>query len=342
MNFNLAPHEGYNLENISRGDGNTDLISAYNSSLIGLSDNVDLSVGVNTQTMTLNNEWTVEPRASMRWQSSSKSTFALAYGLYSRMEKMDVYFVKTKGTAETENKKLGFTKSHHVMLTYDYKINDDMHIKIEPYAQFLYNVPVIADSSYSVLNRRDFYVEDPLVNKGKGRNIGVDITFEKYLTKGLYYMVTASLFDSKYCGGDGKWHNSRYNRNYILNGLIGKEWMIGSSKQNILSVNLKLTLQGGERYSPIDKSATMSDPDKKVQYDETRAFSKQFSPMFLANYSVSYKMNKKKVSHEFAVQGVNATGSKEFYGHVYNTKKNIIEPHDGVTVLTNISYKIQF
>lgn len=342
MDFNLAPHEGFALNNISEGNGNTDLISAYNSSLFGLSEKVDLSVGLNTQTMTLNNDWTVEPRASIRWQSSNKSAFALAYGLYSRMEKMDVYFVKTKGTAESENKKLGFTKSHHFTLTYDYKINDDMHLKIEPYVQFLYDVPVMADSSYSVLNRRDFWVEDPLVNKGKGENFGVDITFEKYMTKGLYYMVTASLFDSKYCGGDSKWHSTKYNRNYIVNGLIGKEWMLGRNKQNVLSANIKLTLQGGERYSPIDEGATMKNPDKKVEYDETKAFSKQFAPMFLANYSISYKMNKKRVSHEFAIQGVNATGYEEYYGHEYNTKKNIIEPNRASTVLTNISYKIQF
>lgn len=342
MNFDMAPHEGYALDNISEGDGNTDLISAYNSSLIGLSDKLDLSVGINTQTMTLNKEWTVEPRASLRWRASNKSSFAVAYGLYSRMEKMDVYFVKTKGTGETANKKLGFTKSHHLMLTYDYKIGDDMHLKIEPYVQFLYDVPVMADSSYSVLNRRDFWVEDPLVNKGKGRNYGVDITFEKYLTKGLYYMVTASLFNSRYCGGDGVWHSTRYNRKYIINGLIGKEWMLGRNKQNVLGVNLKLTLQGGERYSPIDEEATMNDLDKEVQYDETKAFSKQLSPMFLTNFSISYKMNKKKVSHEFAIQGVNITGYKEFYGHVYNTKKNIIEPYRGKTVLTNVSYKLHF
>ena len=54
----------------------------------------------------------------------------------------------------------------------------------------------------------------------------------------------------------------------------GKEWMLGRNKQNILSINLKLTLQGGDRYSPIDMEATMKHPDKEVQYDERKAFSK--------------------------------------------------------------------
>ena len=44
-----------------------------------------------------------------------------------------------------------------------------------------------------VLNRSDFYVEDALVNKGRGRNIGIDITLERFLEKGLYYMISGSL-----------------------------------------------------------------------------------------------------------------------------------------------------
>ena len=158
-----------------------------------------------------------------------------------------------------------------------------MNVKIEPYFQYLYDVPVIADSSYSVLNRRDFYVEDALVNRGKGRNIGIDLTLERYLNKGLYYMVTASIFNSRYYGGDRKWRNTLYNRNYIVNLLGGKEWMVGRDKQNMFSVNLKMTIQGGDRYAPVDEAATMLDPDRVVQHDEIKAFFKQFSPMFITN-----------------------------------------------------------
>ena len=182
------------------------------------------------------------------------------------------------------------------------------------------------DSSFSVLNRDEFFVENALVNKGRGRNFGVDFTWERALNKGLYYMITASLFDSRYCGGDGVWHNTRFNRKYVLNGLIGKEWMLGRNKQNILSVNLKLTLQGGERYAPIDVEATMDHPDKEVQYDET----------------VSYRINKRRVSHEFSVKGLNFTGSKEFIQHLYNIKTGKIEVSEQKTGLTNISYKIEF
>lgn len=342
MNMELAPLIGKPLETISEGKGNTNLISAYSSSLFNLSNTVSATLGINSQILTLNNSWTVEPRASVKWQSSSKSSFALAYGLHSRMEKMDVYYVRDKMTGKQLNKDLDFTKTHHISLSYNYKISDDMNLKIEPYFQQLFDVPVMADSSYSVLNRSLFYVEDALVNKGKGRNYGVDVTFERYLTNGLYYMITASVFDSKYTGGDGVWHNSKFNRRFILNGLIGKEWMIGRQKRDVLSVNLKLTMQGGDRYSPVDEAASLAHPDKETQYDETKAYSKQFSPMFLANYSISYRVNRSKLSHEFAIKGVNATGTKEYYGHQYNLKKGIIEPKKEATSLFNILYRLDF
>jgi len=343
MDFDLAPLYTEPMQRISEGKGTTNLLSAYSSSLFTFNDKLSATLGVNGQLLTLNNTWTIEPRASVKWQATSKSSFGLGYGLHSRMEKLDVYFVKTQATGDKQvNKDLGFTKTHHLSLSYNYRISDDMNLRVEPYFQYLYDVPVMADSSYSVLNRNTFYVEDALVNKGNGRNYGIDVTFEKYMTKGFYYMITASVFDSKYKGGDGVWHNTKFNRNYVLNGLIGKEWMIGRDKRDVLSVNLKLTYQGGDRYSPVDEQATLAHPDKETQYDETRAYSLQLSPMFLANYTLSYRMNRNKVSHEFAVKGMNATGYKEYFGHEYNLKTGVIEPMRLKNSIFNITYRLDF
>ncbi len=343
MDFDLAPLYTEPMQRISEGKGTTNLLSAYSSSLFTFNDKLSATLGVNGQLLTLNNTWTIEPRASVKWQATSKSSFGLGYGLHSRMEKLDVYFVKTQATGDKQvNKDLDFTKTHHLSLSYNYRISDDMNLRVEPYFQYLYDVPVMADSSYSVLNRNTFYVEDALVNKGNGRNYGIDVTFEKYMTKGFYYMITASVFDSKYKGGDGVWHNTKFNRNYVLNGLIGKEWMIGRDKRDVLSVNLKLTYQGGDRYSPVDEQATLAHPDKETQYDETRAYSLQLSPMFLANYTLSYRMNRNKVSHEFAVKGMNATGYKEYFGHEYNLKTGVIEPRRLKNSIFNITYRLDF
>lgn len=343
MNLQMAPSAGEPLDLISQGKGNTDLLSAYTNFTIRISNPFTFNFGVHAQMLTLNTHKTVEPRLSFRWQLAPDHSLGAAYGMHSRMEKMDVYFLKTEGhKGKSVNHNLDFTKAHHWMLTYNYRIVDNINLRFEPFYQFLYDVPVMADNSFSVLNRDVFYVEDPLVNKGKGRNFGMDITLEKYLSKGYYYMFTTTLFDSRYCGGDGVWHNTKFNRNYIFNASGGKEWMMGRNKNKLLSINLRATLQGGDRYAPVDFVRTMNDPDKVVQYEESRAFSRQYKPMFLLNYTLSYRINKRKVSHEIALKMLNATGQSEYDGHIYNYKTGQIVPDKSSSSISNVSYKIEF
>lgn len=340
MDMMMSPYFEEELLPIYEGNSSTGLLTAYFSNAFNVNDNITLNFGVNGQWLALNDSWTLEPRAGIRWQPTVRSTFAAAYGLHSRMEKIDVYFVKVDN--RFVNQDLGFTKSHHFMLSYALKISENVNLRIEPYYQQLFDVPVEVDGSYSVLNRSDFYIDKALVNRGKGRNYGVDITLERYLSKGWYYMITGSLFNSLYTGGDGVWHDTKYNRNFIVNTLAGKEWMVGRKKQNILSANIKLTLQGGDRYSPVDLDGTLAHPDNAVQYDESKVYSKQFAPMFLASYTISYKINKKSVSHEFAIKHINVSNAESYHGHIYNYRNNQIEPFCGTLAIPNILYKIEF
>jgi len=337
-----SPFVGKPLLAISEGKGTTTLLSAYSSSLIEFNQKIYVTLGLNAQLLTLNNHWTVEPRAAIKWSSGPKSSIAMAYGLHSRMEKMDVFLVKDRGNGQPLNKDVDFTKAHHMSLSYQYKLSDNMHIKLEPFYQSLFHVPVIADSSYSILNRNLFYVEDALVNRGKGQHVGLDITIERYLQKGVYYMLTATLFDAKFAGGDAIWHNGKFNRRFIVNGLTGKEWFMDKQQRDLLSVNLKLTLQGGERYAPVLEKSSLNHPDKEIQYEEKNAFAKQFSPMFIANYSISYRLNRLKRSHEIAIKWLNVTGAKEYYGHQYNLNTGAIEPKKQATSLFNILYRMDF
>lgn len=118
--------------------------------------------------------------------------------------------------------------------------------------------------------------------------------------------------------------------------------MVGRNNRNVLGANLKLTLQGSDRYSPVDEQATLDHPDQTTQYDETQAYSKQLAPIFLANYTISYRMNRNRVSHEFAIKALNATGYQEYFGHEYNLKTGIIEPRRIKNSLLNIVYSLDF
>jgi hypothetical protein len=191
----------------------------------------------------------------------------------------------------------------------------------------------------SMINYRDWWMMLPLENGGKGKNYGVDFTLERYLQQGYYYLMTASLFESRYTGGDGVWRNTRLNRNFIVNALGGKEWKMGRQKQNILSANLRFTLQGGERYIPVDEAASIA--VKKIVYDNSRAYNLQYPNQFFCHFTVGYKINRNKLSHEFALQVMNLTGTKEyFYGYNYQTDQPQL--YSGTGTIPNLYYKIEF
>ncbi len=66
--------------------------------------------------------------------------------------------------------------------------------------------------------------QDSLVNNGTGRNYGVELTVERFFHESYYFLVTTSLFDSRYKGSDGISRNTAFNTRYVLNALAGKEW----------------------------------------------------------------------------------------------------------------------
>ncbi|MDR1601663.1 MAG: carboxypeptidase-like regulatory domain-containing protein [Tannerella sp.] len=328
------------IKNIADESGFSALLSACSSSSFTLSDAWTLNLGIHAQVFSLNGRYAVEPRAGVRWKFRPRHSAGLSYGLHSRMEMLYYYFTKS-ATGERMNRNLDFTRAHHLAGTYDWDVADDCHLRIEPYVQYLFSVPVVPGSSFSFINlQRDWFVSDKLENSGKGLNCGIELTFEKYLSRGYYYMYTASLFDSRYRAGDGVWRNTRYNRNFVFNLLAGKEWMTGRAGQNAVNAGIRFTYQGGDRHSPVDEAA--SQRAQEAVYSEENAFADRYPPTFVCHFTVSYRINRKKSAHEFALKMINATMSREYYGHLYNFKTGRTDVDSEAMIVPNISYRVEF
>ncbi len=343
-NYNTSPGGFYPtgpIQNFADSDGSSSMMSAFTQSVFKLNERLTGEVGVTGQYFTLNGSWTVEPRASVRWNVAPRHTVALAAGMHSRRERLDYYFVTLPGTdGSLVNKNLDFAKAYHVNMSYDWNLMDDIHLRVEPYFQYLYDVPVMPGTGQSIINLIDFRMNEQLVNNGKARNMGVDITLERYLRNGFYYMMTASIFDSKYTGDDGVWRNTRYNRRFLANLLGGKEWMLGRSKSQILGVNLRVNVMGGYRYTPLDMAASL-EAQEPIE-DESRLMESQYPTGVVVHSTVNYRINRNKVTHEFGVAVANITGNKEYYGFDYNFKTHELDRIDVVVSIPNIYYKIAF
>jgi hypothetical protein len=296
--------------------------------------------GLHGQIFTLNGNFTIEPRLALNWLATSASSFGAAYGLHSRLERLNIYFA-TGESGQHMNKNLDFFKAHHFVLNYSQKIGKNSRFVFEPYYQWLRDLPVEPGTYFSTINMKNFwFVNVPLVNKGKGYNYGVDLTLERFMNRGFYFLATTSLFNSKYMGGDKIWRNTRYNRNYLFNLLGGKEWQTGKNDKNLLNVNGRISYQGGDKTIPVDYAA--SGNSGEIIYDYNSAFSESLDPMFLLHFTVNYKINKQKHASTWALNVINATGVKEFYGYRRNLQTGEIEPEMEAIIIPNISYKIEF
>ncbi|MEE9438093.1 MAG: carboxypeptidase-like regulatory domain-containing protein [Saprospiraceae bacterium] len=317
------------------------LVSAYSSSLFSL-NKLKINIGLNSQLFTLNNNITIEPRLGISYRVNQKNKISLGYGLHSRLEPLNIFFAFTNNASSTQaNKTLGFSKAHHLVFSYDWYITDKLHLKIEPYFQHLYNMPIIENTTSSLVNlQNDWFIDDAYINTGIGQNYGLDFTLEQYITNGFYYLVSASIFNSKYKANSDTWYNTRYNKNYLFNALIGKEIRIGKNNQNVLGINLKISAQGGDRYSKIDH--TNSSIQQDVIFDETTPFTEQIKQSFVTHFTVNYEWYRKKTTHKLSLKVLNALNFKEFQGFRYNLKNSNVDEFREALLIPNISYKLSF
>ncbi|NOR29298.1 MAG: prevent-host-death protein, partial [Lutibacter sp.] len=151
---------------------------------------------------------------------------------------------------------------------------------------------------------------------------------------------SASIFNSQYKTDTDEWFNTRYNKNYLFNALIGKEYRVGTNKQNLLGFNVKLSIQGGDRYTIIDEATSIIEQD--VIYNETTPFTAQTKTAVLTHFTVNYEWYKKKTSHKLSLKILNASNFKEFQGHRYNIKTNTVDEFREALIIPNISYKLSF
>lgn len=326
------------LYRIYESEGNTGLTRLYTNHKVALSSRLSAVAGVNVMWFNLNNQWLVEPRVSVQYKTSPSSTISLAYALNSRKETTDTYFV-TGGY----NEDLGLTRSHHISASFAQRLGENAMLKIEPYWQWLFDVPVEQGTTYSILNHNLFYQDRALVNEGAGRNYGIDLTLERYLKDGLYGMLTATLFKSEYRDAQGEWHHTRHDRGYITNILGGKEWMVGRGRKNVFGLNGRLTMMGGDRYTPMVPGTTFDDvakrPDRAIPQDGDNPYSKQMNMNVGYAFSVKYTINKRHTSHHFILEYLQM---RSFHGQTFDIRTHDLV--DKFTSLTfpNIAYRVEF
>lgn len=326
----------------------TNLVQAFAHLKYTVTEKLTMNIGIHSQMFFLNNSKSIEPRFGLIYNANSKSSFNFGYGLHSQMQPINFYFLQSTdidGNTLYNNKNLDFTKSHHFVLGYNIQPFNDWRVKAETYYQFIYNVPVNTfSSSYSMLNTGSTFktdLEDSLVNNGTGKNYGVELTIEKFYSKGYYALFTSSLYSSKYTGSDGIDRNTAFNGKYVFNLLAGKEWKVGSAKRNKLSADIKFTNAGGRAYTPIDLTASNTIGREQLSTD---AYSSFYNNYYRIDIKAGFSLNssKRKVSQTISLDLQNVTNHKNVFSQSYDDRSQTISTTYQLGFFPNVVYKLQF
>ncbi|MCF6171315.1 MAG: TonB-dependent receptor [Bacteroidales bacterium] len=307
---------------------------------------VSLIAGMHSMYLFLTGNYSIEPRLGLKWKFAPAQTFSLGIGLHSKMESLSTYYaqqVMPDSTVFLPNQNLGFIKAGHFVIGYENMLNENLLLKVELYYQQLFNVPVENSdtSSFSVLNYNFGYTNRSLVNTGTGRNFGLEVTLEKYFSRNYYYLLTLSLFESKYKAGDGLLRNTRYNSNHILNLMGGKDFHIGKGrKKRILGINLKGTWAGGQWSTPIDIERS-----KELGFtvrDEKNAFTKRWPDFFRFDFKVYLSRDRKKTTHTFELDIQNVTNQLNVIGDYYDADSGQLRTITQLGIVPIFNYRLEF
>lgn len=308
--------------------------------------------GLHQMNVLLNQKSTLEPRLAIEFKATPSLALHAGYGKHSSMESVHHYFAQVRqpdGSVSTPNRDLDLLKADHFVLGLEQRLGQNLRVKVEAYYQRLYNLPVEnLDTSYfsTIVEGLDFQYVD-LVNEGTGKNYGIEVTLEKFFSRGYYFLFNASMYESKYTALDGVERNTPYNGRYLVNFLCGKEFPgLGRKKNQTLGLNAKVFFGGGRKIIPLLRDAQGNlavNPANNRYWDYNKAFANSLDNPYQVQCSASYKWNKRKATHELFLNLDNLTNNKgkimEFYDE---SEPNKVGHMTQFGFFPNLMYRVYF
>lgn len=340
------PLYGQYIKQLNTEESGLNLIQGFGEWQHHFTNRLTLYGGLYSQYFLYNSTYSIDPRASLSYKVSESGKVSVAYGKHSQMQALYILLTEAydrdNETYEKTNINLEFSEAHHLVVGYDQFLAKNLKLKVEAYYQHLYDIPIKKESSYfSMVNAGSSFHQDreeDLVNGGLARNYGTEFTLEKYLDNNYYFLFTTSLFESKYLPSDNVWRNTEFNTNYVVNALGGYE--IPINDKMAIDMNFRMISAGGKRNLFIDLEKSIA--KNEAVYDDSKAYSQREKNYFRLDARISFKMNGKKTTQEWALDITNLSNQKNVYTSFYSSSKKAIDYVYQQGMFPMMLYRINF
>ncbi len=322
--------------------GRTNLSEGFFQAKYNFSDRLYSTAGIHYVHFALNGNNSLEPRIGLMMELKNRQKLSFGFGVHSKTESLPVYFTETENSSggfDMVNKSLNLNHSFHYIAAYERMIGRDMKIKTEVYYQYINNLSIPTNPAkflaplFGVLNH-----EDTLSNTGKGKNYGLELTFQKFFTNDYYFLITSSIYDSKYMPANGRWYNTKYNSNYVNNFVGGKEFKWGENK--LVSLNSKIIWSGGKRIIPVDLPASIAKGEAVLIMDEL--YSKKGKDYFRIDMGIRLYFFKEKSEHVISLDIQNITNRLNTWVIDFNSNEGKLFEYTMAGIIPILNYRVEF
>ncbi|MFT3748483.1 MAG: TonB-dependent receptor [Agriterribacter sp.] len=301
-------------KNIIDGEGTTWQWQPYTQLSWKPLSKLTVNAGIHYLYLSLNKTNSVEPRMSIQYKLNASHSISFATGLYGKTLPLGSYFYKSAANS-FPNLDLDIIRSTHFIVTYDALLKRNWRFHIEAYLQQLSRVPVVNDvnRTFWLLNMIEGYANEALVSKGNGKNIGVDITVERFFSKGFFLLGGFSVFNSTFQPLNGRSYNTQYNNRTAGHFTAGREWKW--RKEQTFTAGGKMLYNGGMPITPLAINNTAD--SRKPVLNESAPFSKKIPAYFRTDVRFALRKNRTKTAWMITLDIQNVLGIKNTDGLSY-------------------------
>ena len=308
---------------------------------------LEINSGLHILESAFNRNLSIEPRLGIRWTLTPSTAFIFGFGLHSRSESLAVYNALIKnssGHREALNSNLELSKAMHFVGGIDVSLSSNIRLRIESYIQYLFNIPIVnnINSQYSTINSAERLPDAVLTNNGTGVNKGIEVTIERSFVKNYYFLITGSLFSSRYVPGDQHNYNTYYNTKYVSNILLGKDFYVGKDKRNSIGINAKSNLRGGYRYTPVDEAKSIK--SKRIIYNTVLTYDSQLPYFMRIDAGINFRKNFPKYSWIIMLDIQNFTNRENVFKRRFSFENGKIISSDilSLGIVPVFNFRIEF
>ncbi len=212
-----------------------------------------LATGLRLDHSGANDETTLSPRLSLRWDVDAVTSLTAAAGMYAQT------LPEILRAQQAANSSLPSARAVHWILGFSRLLSDDTRLLLEIYLKEYHNMPVdpAAPARFVLddlaVNSDYFGAHGSLSRDGRARSYGIECSMQKKLVHGIYGTASVSWARSFGRAADGIWRPRVYDNVYSL-ALLGG-WRLSRDWE----ISTRWILAGGSPYTPFDVQQSIAE-----------------------------------------------------------------------------------